>query len=114
MAEKSFDANSIYLEAQKYAIGYYEKEGFKVVSDEFLEDGIPHVQMERRLRTEDGTRLLYLNELSEDEIQAARDSKDAEIAEKSFGTGQPIWAGPVSFQSRRVCCDRRLIIDENR
>ncbi|MQM73020.1 MAG: GNAT family N-acetyltransferase [Eubacteriaceae bacterium] len=35
----------IYIEAQSYAIGYYEREGFKVVSDEFLEDGIPHVQM---------------------------------------------------------------------
>jgi len=46
IAEESFDANKIYLEAQVYAIGYYEKEGFKVVSGEFMEDGIPHVQME--------------------------------------------------------------------
>lgn len=36
---------AIYIEAQRYAVGYYEREGFKVVSDEFLEDGIPHVQM---------------------------------------------------------------------
>ena len=35
----------IYIEAQCYAIGYYEQEGFRVCSDEFLEDGIPHVQM---------------------------------------------------------------------
>ena len=42
-----FKAKKIYLEAQVYAIGYYEKEGFEVVSDEFLEDGIPHVKMER-------------------------------------------------------------------
>ncbi len=35
----------IYIEAQCYAAGYYEREGFKVCSDEFLEDGIPHVQM---------------------------------------------------------------------
>ncbi|MCR4903804.1 MAG: GNAT family N-acetyltransferase [Butyrivibrio sp.] len=35
----------IYIEAQCYAVGYYEREGFKVCSDEFLEDGIPHVQM---------------------------------------------------------------------
>lgn len=34
-----------YIEAQKYAIGYYEREGFRVCSNEFLEDGIPHVQM---------------------------------------------------------------------
>ncbi len=50
VAESSFAPDSIYLEAQKYAIGYYAKEGFKVISDEFLEDGIPHVQMERKMR----------------------------------------------------------------
>ena len=52
VAERSFDADRIYLEAQKYAIGYYAKEGFEVTSDEFLEDGIPHVQMERRRRVD--------------------------------------------------------------
>ena len=36
----------IYLEAQTYATGFYKREGFEIVSDEFLEDGIPHVQME--------------------------------------------------------------------
>lgn len=35
----------IYIEAQCQAQGYYEKAGFKVSSDVFLEDGIPHVQM---------------------------------------------------------------------
>lgn len=39
------DASGIYLEAQQYAIGFYAKEGFQVVSDSFLEDGILHVQM---------------------------------------------------------------------
>lgn len=42
-----YQAEKIYLEAQTYAIGYYAKEGFQVVSGEFLEDGIPHVKMER-------------------------------------------------------------------
>lgn len=37
---------SIYIEAQSYATGFYEREGFRIVSDEFLEDGIPHVKME--------------------------------------------------------------------
>ena len=37
--------SSIYLEAQSYAIKFYEKEGFIVISEEFLEDGIPHVKM---------------------------------------------------------------------
>ncbi len=35
----------IYIEAQCYATGFYEREGFKICSEEFLEDGIPHVQM---------------------------------------------------------------------
>lgn len=43
------DANGIYLEAQQYAIGFYAKEGLQVVSDPFLEDGIPHVQMRLQL-----------------------------------------------------------------
>ena len=39
----------IYIEAQCYAAGFYEREGFEIRSDEFLEDGIPHVQMILRL-----------------------------------------------------------------
>ena len=35
----------IYIEAQCYAVGFYEKKGFHVSSEEFLEDGISHVQM---------------------------------------------------------------------
>ena len=41
-------ARQLYLEAQVYAIGFYEKEGFAVSSEEFLEDGIPHVEMRRK------------------------------------------------------------------
>ncbi|QFJ56419.1 GNAT family N-acetyltransferase [Pseudobutyrivibrio xylanivorans] len=47
VAVEKLNAKKIYLEAQEYAIGYYAKEGFKVVSDVFMEDGIPHVKMER-------------------------------------------------------------------
>ena len=43
------NATKIFMEAQKYASGFYEKFGFKVTSDEFLEDGIPHVNMELEL-----------------------------------------------------------------
>lgn len=50
VAKKSFNAKKIYLEAQVYAIGYYAKEGFEVVSDEFMEDGIPHVKMELQVQ----------------------------------------------------------------
>ena len=41
------DDKRIILEAQTYAIGFYQLFGFKVISEEFLEDGIPHVWMER-------------------------------------------------------------------
>ena len=41
-----FQPKKLYLEAQCYAIGYYEREGFQVCSETFLEDGIPHVKME--------------------------------------------------------------------
>ena len=44
-AREVFRADSIYLEAQTYAIGLYEKQGFRQISDEFLLDGIPHVKM---------------------------------------------------------------------
>ena len=43
--QKEMNPSSIYIEAQCYAIDFYEKEGFVVSSDEFLEDGIPHVEM---------------------------------------------------------------------
>ena len=36
------------LTAQVHATAFYERLGFKVVSDEFLEAGIPHVEMLRR------------------------------------------------------------------
>lgn len=33
------------IHAQSYATGFYEKSGFKVSSEDFLEDGIPHREM---------------------------------------------------------------------
>lgn len=36
----------IFIEAQSYAVGFYEREGFGICSEEFLEDGIPHIAME--------------------------------------------------------------------
>ena len=44
-AQEIFHAEEIYLEAQTYARGLYEKQGFRVISEEFLLDGIPHVKM---------------------------------------------------------------------
>ena len=45
LAGECFDADQIYLEAQTYARGLYEKHGFRQISEEFLEDGIPHIKM---------------------------------------------------------------------
>jgi ElaA protein len=45
VAMEYFGADRIYLEAQVYAKGLYEKQGFKAISEEFLLDGIPHVKM---------------------------------------------------------------------
>ena len=42
-----FHPAKIYIEAQSYAFGFYAREGFRVTSEEFLEDGIPHVKMEK-------------------------------------------------------------------
>ena len=46
-AQELFDADAIYLEAQTYARGLYEKQGFRQISEEFLLDGIPHIKMLR-------------------------------------------------------------------
>ena len=46
---KRMKCEKIYMDAQKYAIGFYEKCGFKVSSDEFLEEGIVHVHMEMKV-----------------------------------------------------------------
>ena len=46
-AELAFGAEAIYLEAQVYAVPFYERQGFHRISEEFLEDGIPHVKMLR-------------------------------------------------------------------
>lgn len=49
VAASKFNADKITLEAQVYARGLYEKLGFRQTSDEFLEDGIPHIQMQLEL-----------------------------------------------------------------
>ena len=46
-AKEAFGAEKIYLEAQTYATGFYERQGFRRISEEFPIDGIPHVKMLR-------------------------------------------------------------------
>ena len=45
IAREKYSAEAVMLEAQVYARKLYEKHGFIQVSDEFLEDGIPHILM---------------------------------------------------------------------
>lgn len=45
VAREKLGAKRIVIEAQTYARGLYEKLGFRQISEEFLEDGIPHIRM---------------------------------------------------------------------
>ena len=47
--KKNFSCSKIAVHAQKQAVGFYEKMGFKTVSDEFLEEGVWHLTMEREI-----------------------------------------------------------------
>lgn len=46
--ENVYNSTSVRISAQSYLKNFYEKCGFKQVSDEYLEDGIPHVEMLRK------------------------------------------------------------------
>ena len=48
-ARDRLGADKITIEAQTYARSLYEKAGFRQTSEEFLEDGIPHIRMELEL-----------------------------------------------------------------
>lgn len=41
----TLNENEVRISAQEYAISFYETVGFKVVSESYLEDNIPHVEM---------------------------------------------------------------------
>lgn len=44
--KQKMKCRKIIMDAQKHAVGFYEKFGFKVTSDEFLEEQVVHVVME--------------------------------------------------------------------
>ncbi len=48
-AREKFGGAPLTIEAQVYARALYEKAGFRQTSDVFLEDGIPHIQMQIQL-----------------------------------------------------------------
>lgn len=45
VAQTRLNAQTVHIEAQTYARGLYEQLGFTQVSEEFMEDGIPHIGM---------------------------------------------------------------------
>lgn len=49
VAKECLGADQIKIEAQTYARAFYEKAGFRQTSEEFLEDGIPHIRMVLKL-----------------------------------------------------------------
>ena len=46
--ENVMNPQEMCLSAQTYATGFYAREGFEITSEEYLEDGIPHMEMRRR------------------------------------------------------------------
>lgn len=45
VAKEKYGAKAIRIEAQTYARALYEKLGFRQTTEEFLDDGIPHIGM---------------------------------------------------------------------
>lgn len=45
--EQAFPGNTLHIEAQTYLQNFYASFGLRVVSEEYLEDGIPHIDMEK-------------------------------------------------------------------
>ena len=45
VAKEKFGAEKIIVSAQTYAKGFYEKCGFKQISEEYMDEGIPHIKM---------------------------------------------------------------------
>jgi ElaA protein len=44
----NFNVEEITISAQKYLKNFYESHQFKQVGDEYLEDGIPHIRMDKK------------------------------------------------------------------
>ncbi len=44
--KQMMNCKKIRMDAQKHAVGFYKKFGFKEISGDFLEEGIVHVEME--------------------------------------------------------------------
>jgi ElaA protein len=49
ISENHFETKTIRISAQSYLKNFYENLGFQQVSEEYLEDKIPHIEMLRKL-----------------------------------------------------------------
>ena len=49
IVKEKMPCRKIYIEAQCYAEAFYQREGFQVISEPFLEDGIPQEKLELEL-----------------------------------------------------------------
>ena len=49
LIKEKMKVDKITIDAQKQALGFYEKLGFKTTSKDFLEEGIVHVKMEKEI-----------------------------------------------------------------
>lgn len=47
VVQRHFGESQITISAQLYLKKFYESHGFKQTSDEYLEDGIPHIEMKK-------------------------------------------------------------------
>ena len=72
-AKEKLGADRITIEAQVYARTLYEKAGFRPTSEEFLEDGIPHIQMQLDLQEQSR---LHDEEMKMESIKVTRKRND--------------------------------------
>lgn len=50
---ENMKCEKIFVSSQSQAMGFYAKCGFKTVSDEYLEEDVPHIAMELELNTKE-------------------------------------------------------------
>ena len=47
--KNTFNCKNLHISSQKHAVGFYEKFGFETCSDEYMEEGVIHIAMERSI-----------------------------------------------------------------
>lgn len=82
---------SVFLNAQSHALGFYEKAGFSAVGDEFMEAGIAHYRMEQALSPlDDHVQRKYLSSTPSASGGGATGIAEASI--QDFDTAEIPWS----------------------